>query len=167
MRRHQPFVTCVTKVTNERKNNLQLAHKLMSNKMTKKLTIFLGLAILSISLYSQTTPFNIYIEPMNISGLGGLQSFAYGQHNEKWLIVGGRLDGLHRRQPFAAFDIAGNNNQIIVIDPVSQQKWTSPITSLPVAMQEQLSFIKKEITYTLLVVMDTTTLQQQEKHLTT
>jgi hypothetical protein len=144
MRRHQPFVTCVTKVTNERKNNLQLAHKLMSNKMTKKLTIFLGLAILSISLYSQTTPFNIYIEPMNISGLGGLQSFAYGQHNEKWLIVGGRLDGLHRRQPFAAFDIAGNNNQIIVIDPVSQQKWTSPITSLPVAMQEQLSSTNME-----------------------
>lgn len=71
---------------------------------------------------SQSTPFNIYIEPMNIIGLGGLQAFAFGQHNGKWLIVGGRLDGLHRRQPFAAFDVAGNNNQLIVIDPVSKQK---------------------------------------------
>jgi hypothetical protein len=112
--------------------------------MTKKLTAFLGLIFLSLSVFSQTTPFNIYLEPMNISGLGGLQSFAFGQHNGKWLLVGGRLDGLHRRQPFAAFDIAGNNNQLIVIDPVTQQKWTAPITSLSVALQEQLSSTNME-----------------------
>ena len=112
--------------------------------MTKKLTTFLGFIFLSLSVFSQTTPFNIYIEPMNIAGLGGLQSYAFGQHNGKWLVVGGRLDGLHRRQPFAAFDIAGNNNQIIVIDPVSQQKWTAPITSLSVALQEQLSSTNME-----------------------
>ena len=112
--------------------------------MTKIPTTFFGLIFLSLSVFSQTTPFNIYIEPMNIAGLGGLQSYAFGQHNGKWLVVGGRLDGLHRRQPFAAFDIAGNNNQIIVIDPVSQQKWTAPITSLSVALQEQLSSTNME-----------------------
>jgi hypothetical protein len=78
--------------------------------MTKKLTTFLGLIFLSLSVFSQTTPFNIYIEPMNISGLGGLQAYAFGQHNGKWLVVGGRLDGLHRRQPFAAFDLAGHKH---------------------------------------------------------
>ena len=112
--------------------------------MTKKLITFLGLIFLSLSVFSQTTPFNIYIEPMNISGLGGLQAYAFGQHNGKWLVVGGRLDGLHRRQPFAAFDVAGNNNQLIVIDPVSQQKWTAPITSLAVSLQEQLSSTNME-----------------------
>jgi len=112
--------------------------------MTKKITAFLGLIFLSLSAFSQTTPFNIYLEPMNISGLGGLQAFAFGQHNGKWLLVGGRLDGLHRRQPFAAFDIAGNNNQLIVIDPVTQQKWTAPIASLSVALQEQLSSTNME-----------------------
>lgn len=112
--------------------------------MTKKITAFLGLIFLSLSVFSQTTPFNIYLEPMNISGLGGLQAFAFGQHNGKWLLVGGRLDGLHRRQPFAAFDIAGNNNQLIVIDPVTQQKWTAPIASLSVALQEQLSSTNME-----------------------
>lgn len=112
--------------------------------MKKKLTIFLGLIFLSLAVFSQSTPFNIYIEPMNISGLGGLQAYSFGQHNGKWLVVGGRLDGLHRRQPFAAFDVAGNNNQIIVIDPVSQQKWTAPITSLSVALQEQLSSTNME-----------------------
>ncbi|MEE9439785.1 MAG: hypothetical protein V3V14_12340 [Saprospiraceae bacterium] len=74
-----------------------------------KKIIFIVLATLSINLVGQT-PFNVAIEPINISGLGGLQSFAFGQDNGKWLLVGGRLDGLHRRQPWASFDLAGHNN---------------------------------------------------------
>lgn len=88
---------------------------------------------------AQIAPFQIAIEPLNISNLGGLQSYAFGQHNGKWLIIGGRLDGLHRRQPFAAFNVAGHNNQLIVVDPISEQKWTAPLTSLSVGLQEQLS----------------------------
>ena len=68
-----------------------------------------------------------------------MQAFAYGQHEGKWLIVGGRLDGLHRRQPFASFAATGNNLQLIVIDPVNLQKWYAPTTALSVALQEQLS----------------------------
>jgi hypothetical protein len=107
--------------------------------MNKVITTFISTLILSLHVFSQSTPFNILIEPMNITGLGGLQAYAFGQHNGKWLIVGGRLDGLHRRQPFAAFDIAGNNNQLIVVDPVSKQKWSAPTSSLSIAMQEHLS----------------------------
>lgn len=107
--------------------------------MTKLFALIFSVLFLSVSVSSQTSPFGIYLEPVNISGLGGIQAFAFGQHKGKWLIVGGRLDGLHRRQPFAAFDVAGNNNQLIVIDPVSKQKWTAPLTSLSVALQEQLS----------------------------
>ena len=110
----------------------------------KKQLLTLFVFLLSITLRSQTAPFNISIVPMNIDGLGGLQSFAFAQHNGKWLIVGGRLDGLHRRQPFAAFDVAGNNNQIIVIDPVLKQKWTAPLSSLSVDIQEQLSSTNME-----------------------
>lgn len=88
---------------------------------------------------AQIAPFQIAIEPLSISNLGGLQSYAFGQHNGKWLIIGGRLDGLHRRQPFAAFNVAGHNNQLIVVDPISEQKWTAPLTSLSVGLQEQLS----------------------------
>ena len=106
------------------------------------------LAILLIAFTSQgnaqTAPFQIAIEPMNISGLGGLQAYAWCQHNGKWLIIGGRLDGLHRRQPFAAFDVAGHNNQLIVVDPVAQQKWTAPLSSLPIGLQEQLSSTNME-----------------------
>lgn len=94
--------------------------------------------------YAQSSPFNLYIKPLEINGLGGLQSYAWGQDNGKWLIIGGRLDGLHRRQPFAAFDVAGNNKQLIVVDPASKQVWTAPLTSLSVAIQEQLSSTNME-----------------------
>ncbi|MBK9249773.1 MAG: T9SS type A sorting domain-containing protein [Ignavibacteria bacterium] len=93
---------------------------------------------------AQTAPFQITIEPMSISGLGGLQSYAIGEHNGKWLIVGGRLDGLHGRQPFAAFDEAGHNKHLVVVDPVAQQKWSAPLSSLPAALQEQLSSTNME-----------------------
>jgi hypothetical protein len=117
----------------------------MKNIIVKIKTILLGcLVVMSATVFGQTSPFSIYIEPLNIPGLGGIQSYAYGQHNGKWLILGGRLDGLHQRQPFASFLASGNNNQIFVVDPVSMQKWSAPISSLPVALQEQLSSTNME-----------------------
>ncbi|MBL0105424.1 MAG: T9SS type A sorting domain-containing protein [Bacteroidetes bacterium] len=112
--------------------------------MKNKLSVLAALILISISVAAQSAPFTINIEPLNISGLGGLQAYAFGQHNGKWLIAGGRLDGLHRRQPFASFDVAGNNNQLIIVDPISQQQWSAPLTSLSVALQEQLSSTNME-----------------------
>lgn len=109
----------------------------MMNNITNFLILIL-VSFISKNVYSQTAPFRISLEPINIEGLGGLQSFAFGQHNGKWLLVGGRLDGLHRRQPFASFDQAGHNTQLIVIDPFTKQKWTSTLTSLSTELQDQL-----------------------------
>lgn len=93
---------------------------------------------------TQNTPFDIQLTPINMAGVGGLQAYAFGQHEGKWLIVGGRLDGLHRRQPFASFDIAGHNSQLIVIDPISKQSWTASLSALPGGMREQLSATNME-----------------------
>lgn len=102
-------------------------------------TLFAVLLIcISASAIAQSFPFDVKLEAISITNLGGVQSYSYGQHNGKWLIVGGRLDGLHRRQPFAAFDLVGHNNQLIVVDPIAMQKWTIGISTLPVNMQEQL-----------------------------
>ena len=110
----------------------------------KKNILSFCIALLSIPSFAQVAPFEITLEPIAISGLGGIQSYSFGQANGKWLIVGGRLDGLHQRQPFAAFDVAGHNNQLIVVDPVSLQKWSAPLTSLPTGIQEQLSSTNME-----------------------
>ena len=107
-------------------------------KLKKLILASFSIVFFATSLNSQTANYEIAIEPITVSGLGGLQSFAFGQHNGKWLILGGRLDGLHQRQPFAAFDIAGHNTQLIVVDPVTKQKWSAPISSLSTAIQDQI-----------------------------
>jgi hypothetical protein len=75
---------------------------------------------------------------MEIPGVGGIQSYAYGQHDGKWLIVGGRLDGLHKRRPFESFDLAGHNTQLIIIDPQTKKYWTATLENYPNRVQEQL-----------------------------
>lgn len=87
----------------------------------------------------QDFPYEIKIDSISIPELGGLQSYAFGQANGKWLIIGGRLDGLHRRQPWATFDKAGHNTQLLVVDPIEKKKWTAPLSAFPQDLQEQLS----------------------------
>jgi hypothetical protein len=114
-------------------------------KILFKILAFIALAWAApFYLAAQNAPFSIHLEPLNIPNVGGIQSYAFAQHEGKWLIIGGRLDGLHRRQPWASFDVAGHNTSLIVIDPVAQQKWTTPLTSLPVPLREQLSSTNME-----------------------
>jgi hypothetical protein len=107
--------------------------------------LFLLVCLMGASLLpAQAPPFGIYMEPVSIPGLGGLQSYAFGRHDGKWLILGGRTDGLHLRQPFASFDAAGNNQQIWVIDPTAGLFWTSPLAPLPGDLRDQLGSTNME-----------------------
>jgi hypothetical protein len=83
-------------------------------------------------------PYTLQLEPVAFPGLGGLHSYAFAQHEGKWLVVGGRLDGLHARQPFNAFPAASNNTELRVIDPSSKQVWTASVLGLPAPLREQL-----------------------------
>lgn len=95
-------------------------------------------------LFGQDFPYELKLDSVYIPELGGLQSYAVGQHKGKWLIVGGRLDGLHRRQPWAAFDSIGHNNQLLVIDPIAKEIWKAPLEKLGVSLREQLSSTNME-----------------------
>ncbi len=83
-------------------------------------------------------PFSIRLEQTEITGLPALQSFAYATWQGKWLLVAGRKDGLHRRQPWAAFDEAGQNKYIYVVDPVMKRVWKQSVEIFPVSITEQL-----------------------------
>ncbi len=109
-----------------------------------KIIIFLSALLISFLYGYGQAPFGVQLEPISIPDLVGIQSYVYGQDNGKWLIIGGRLDGLHRIQPFASFDVAGHNNRLFVIDPISLQQWSAPLTSLPIGLQEQLSSTNME-----------------------
>lgn len=82
--------------------------------------------------------YELELVPVNITNLGGLHSYAWGQADGKWLIIGGRTDGLHPRQPFASFPDTDNNTNIYVVDVNAQAFWSAPLSSLPTGLQEQL-----------------------------
>jgi hypothetical protein len=107
--------------------------------MKKISTLFLFVSIL-LKGYGQTIPFNydLDIVPVIIPNFPGVHSFAHGQVNGKWVLIGGRRDGLHARQPFNAFLEANNNTDIFVIDPNTQQLWSASVASLPNGIKEQL-----------------------------
>ncbi len=106
--------------------------------MKLKFVLWVLLLLSAITGLAQS-PFQISLEPIEIKEMPGLQSFAWGQADGKWLLIGGRVDGLHRRQPFVAMDSAGHHYRLVVVDPTQQKTWSSPLSSLSTGIREQLS----------------------------
>ena len=105
----------------------------MKNKFNMLLLLF------STFVFSQSTfEYQVQLNPVSIPNLPGLHSYVYGQSGGKWLIIGGRLDGMHARQPFSSFPNASNNTNIYVVDIATQQFWTASINSLATGLKEQL-----------------------------
>lgn len=107
--------------------------------------MLISILTLTSLLNAQTpVPFQVSLEEMTIPGMPGVQSFVHAQYNGQWLIIGGRTDGLHQRQPFASFASADNNTMVHVIDPGAGQVWSKSLSSLPTPMYEQLQSTNME-----------------------
>jgi hypothetical protein len=106
----------------------------------KKLAILIFTWLITTIGSAQQIPFNysIKLKPVTVPNLPGLHSFVVAQSGGKWLVIGGRKDGLHARQPFNAFPAASNNTDIYVIDINSQQFWLASVNSLATGLKEQL-----------------------------
>lgn len=106
----------------------------------KKFLAFATILLVSISNINAQSPFsyNVILDTINMPGLPGIHSYAFAVSDNKWLIIGGRQDGLHARQPFASFPEAENNTDIFVIDVNTHQFWSTSVNSLPVNLKEQL-----------------------------
>lgn len=81
---------------------------------------------------------------MILKGFTGLQSYAWAKDGDKILLAGGRTDGLHRRQPFAAFTKQYNNSELIVVDLKQEKVWKKSVSSLPSMLAEQLQSTNME-----------------------
>ena len=101
-------------------------------------TISLFFIILGTITGQNTFNYTVDLQPVNFIGLPGLHSYAFAESEGKWLIIGGRKDGIHARQPFNSFPLAENNADIYVIDPVTQEFWSSSVNVLPTGLKEQL-----------------------------
>ena len=89
--------------------------------------------------------FTVQIEPFLITNAPSAHSFSWGKTSDgKWIIIGGRIDGLHQRQPFAAFQENDNNKSVSVIDPVANQTWNTTLNVLQSSIFEQLQSTNQE-----------------------
>jgi hypothetical protein len=87
------------------------------------------------SVFAQ--PANVSLESVSWANWPALQSFAIGEWQGEWLVVGGRTDGLHQRQPWAAFSSAGQPQTLWVLNPQTGGMWSVPTDSLPMEVRDQ------------------------------
>jgi len=104
----------------------------------KSIYSFIFLVFTGLAFSQPTFDYQVQLNAITIPNLPGLHSYVYGQHNGKWLIIGGRLDGIHARQPFNAFPGSLNNTTMYVVDVATQQTWSASVNTLPVGLKEQL-----------------------------
>jgi hypothetical protein len=117
---------------------------LQANVTLMRRSIF-ALLLLPFSLTAQDIGTrDVLVEEVTIPGMPGLQSFAWGQHDGQWFLIGGRVDGLHRRQPPFAFLASGNNTDAYVVDPLTAQVWSASTNALPTGLREQLQSTNME-----------------------
>lgn len=107
--------------------------------MKKILVVILFLSGVNCN-FAQTDNFkySVSLNPVSIPNLPGLHSFVIAQDKGKWLVIGGRKDGSHAKQPFKAFPGDENNANIFVIDAANKKFWKTSVNDLPVSLKEQL-----------------------------
>ena len=112
--------------------------------MKHKVLVFALSLLTSVNLFAQDQ-FTVQIEPLIITDAPNVHSFSWGKTSDgKWIILGGRIDGLHQRQPFAAFQENDNNKSVYVIDLVANQTWSTSIDALSTVLFEQLQSTNQE-----------------------
>jgi hypothetical protein len=124
-----------------------------------------ALGVLSVALWQQpfvnaspaapitaATPtpprFSIDLTPLAIDNLPGLHSYVVGQANGRFLLLGGRTNGLHlfvqssnggNTPPPNAFPSDKTNRRAWVIDPNAKRVWSASLQGLPTAIADQLA----------------------------
>ena len=106
----------------------------MKKYFTTTIIILFTVMVTRAQQAGKSLPFQIRLEQTEMAGLPALHSFAYATWQGKWLLMGGRVDGLHRRQPWATFDEEGQNRFIYVVDPVKKRVLKKELQSLPASI---------------------------------
>ena len=104
----------------------------------KKITLFLLSSTFLLSAFSQWN-YRVELVPDTIENLPALHSYVFAQQQNEYLVIGGRKDGIHPRQPFAAFNEADKNTKAFVINPKTKQVWESNLSGLSTTLVEQLN----------------------------
>jgi hypothetical protein len=98
--------------------------------------------LLVIGLEAQ--PLKLRIEPVSFPFFTGVQSYSYAFHDNYLVLIGGRLDGLHKRRPFESFLANGNNSTLYIHDVESGESYTYPVSVLAYPLNDQLQSTNME-----------------------
>lgn len=83
-------------------------------------------------------PVQVELQELTIPSFPAFHSGAVGMYDGKWIIIGGRTNGLHGFYPPFAFPANGVQNRIYVADPAAGSVWSGNMDLLPQPLQEQL-----------------------------
>lgn len=84
---------------------------------------------------------DISLREIELPAAPALNGFALATVGGRWLVLGGRHDGLHDHRPELSYPSDSAANAIWLIDPVSHQVWQKGLDSLPVNIREQLQAV--------------------------
>ena len=87
--------------------------------------------------FGNSPPFSLELQAVSQPVLG-IHSFAYAQAGGKWLVLGGRVNGLHGMSSNDNFPVQYANNQILVIDTSTWQTYSASLNSLPLTIADPL-----------------------------
>jgi len=114
------------------------------SKLAKFISLFTFVLFISPFSFGQVN-FDISLEELQFSGIPELQSFSWGKSTSgKFLLIGGRTDGLHRRQPHSSFSESGNNSEFYLVDPENKTTTSRSMLEFSSSIQEQLRSTNQE-----------------------
>lgn len=100
----------------------------------KKITTLFFIVLLSVNTFAQfgtMPPYTLSFEAITGTNISGVNSFAFAQSGDKWLIIGGRTNGLHGLNSNDGFPGEYKNDKVIVIDTTTWQEYTADLNQLP------------------------------------
>ena len=84
-------------------------------------------------------PFSVSLVTSAITAVPVIHSSAFAEWNGKWIFIGGRRDGLHNFQGGMGFLKYMRNDSAFVVDPATDTRWVSALTTLPAYVRESIS----------------------------
>ncbi|MBK8847737.1 MAG: hypothetical protein IPO27_14825 [Bacteroidetes bacterium] len=89
-------------------------------------------------VYAQSS-FAIQIDTAPITVMPAWHSGAVSHHNGYWILIGGRVNGLHGFQPANGFPLAGANQNIYVIDYKNDVVYSQSVAAYNSALYDHLT----------------------------
>lgn len=91
-------------------------------------------------------PFILELEEATRPEIPGLHSFAFAEWQGWWVVIGGRINGLHGFFPFTAFPENGANTSIRLIDPETGDMYSYEVGTLGIRYPDALKSTNPQYT---------------------